>query len=117
MTTQVLHPYHWIENLPDLLAAIPDESIVSRIVYKDDQVNVTLFAFAAGESLSEHTAAVPAILHILSGEATLELGGETFEGQANTWLHMDARLPHSIVARTPLIMLLILLKGAVPAQS
>ena len=63
-------------NLNESLAAAPAESIVSRSLYGDDQVKAVLFSFAPGQELSEHTAATPAILHILQGEAELTLGGE-----------------------------------------
>ena len=98
--------YGLVENLAALLPEIPPESIVSRKVYSDDLLKVTLFGFAAGEELTEHTAAFPATLHFLSGEATLTLGDDTYEAQAGTWVQMPAHLPHSILAKTAVTMLL-----------
>jgi hypothetical protein len=46
-----------------LIEEIPPESIVSRTVYRDKTVKAVLFGFAAGEGLSEHTAAQAAILY------------------------------------------------------
>ncbi|RRR70741.1 MAG: cupin [Candidatus Viridilinea halotolerans] len=86
------------------------ESTLSRTIYQDDQVKVVLFAFAAGQELSEHTASMPAILHFIQGEAAVTLGSQQFAAQANSWVHMPANLPHSIVATTPVTMLLTLLK-------
>lgn len=105
------HPFVFFDSLSDLLTLVPDDSIFSRTIYKDEQLTVVLFEFAQGQQLSEHTAAVPAIVHILSGEAEVVLGGETREAHSGTWWHMQARLPHSIVAKSPLTMLLIMLKG------
>jgi quercetin dioxygenase-like cupin family protein len=53
----------------DLAAAIevPRDGILSRVLYKDDQVNVTLFGCDTGQELSEHTAGSPAIIQILRG--------------------------------------------------
>ncbi len=90
---------------------VPADGILSRTVYSDDTVKVVLFGFAAGEELSEHTASMPAIIHILLGEAHITLGDDTFEGQAGTWIHMPAHLPHSIQAKTPLAMVLLMLKN------
>lgn len=70
-----------------------------------------LFGFSSGQELSEHTAAAPAILHFVQGEARVTLGPEVIDAKPNTWAYMPARLPHSIQTRTPVIMLL-LLKGA-----
>jgi quercetin dioxygenase-like cupin family protein len=100
--------YELVENLAALLPEIPADSIVSRKVYSDELLKVTLFGFAAGEELTEHTAAFPATLHILSGEATLTLGEETIEAQPGTWVQMPAHLPHSVSAKTAVSMLLTL---------
>jgi quercetin dioxygenase-like cupin family protein len=59
--------------------------------------------------LTEHTASNPAILQIIRGEATLALGDDTLEAQAGAWTHMPAGLRHAVKARTPVVMLLLLL--------
>ena len=97
-------------NLSDLFLELPEESIISRRVYQDGTVTVTYFGFAAGQELTEHTAAKPAILHIVQGEAELGLGTEKKTVGAGTWVHMTAHLPHSILAQTDVKMLLYLLK-------
>lgn len=102
--------YTYIANLSDLLPGIPPDSIISRAIYTDDRVKAVLFGFAAGQELSEHTASQPAILHILEGEADLRLGDDTMTASAGTWVHMPPNLRHSIVAKTPLTMLLLLIK-------
>jgi quercetin dioxygenase-like cupin family protein len=69
-----------------------------------------LFGFGQGEELSEHTASMPAVLQILQGEATVTLGDDHYEAKPATWVHMPAGLKHSIQAKTPVVMLLLLLK-------
>lgn len=98
-------------HYPDLIAEIrdiPPESIVSRTFFQDERVRIILFGFAAGQELSEHTSSKSAILHILKGEARLKLGQDEFDAKAGAWAHMPPNLPHSILAKTPLIMLLTL---------
>jgi quercetin dioxygenase-like cupin family protein len=92
--------------------SIPDDGTISKTLYQDSHVKVVLFGFSAGQELSEHTAAVPAVLHFLDGEASVMLGSETITSQANTFVHMPANLSHSIAAKKPTRMLLLLLKGA-----
>ena len=75
-----------------------------------------LFAFAAGEALSEHTSARPATIHVLSGTGDLTVGGDAYEAGPGTWVRMPPELKHSIVARTPLVMALYLLAKQ-PKQS
>jgi quercetin dioxygenase-like cupin family protein len=88
----------------------PDDGILSRTLYNDDHVKTVIFGFAAGEERSEHTASTPAILHFISGETTVILGDELVEAQPQTWIHMPAELKHSIKAKSPIVMLLLLLK-------
>jgi quercetin dioxygenase-like cupin family protein len=100
----------FVVDLNDKLPAIPAESIVSRTFFGDEQVKAVLFGFAPGQELSEHTAETPAILHILQGEAELTLGGHAQAAGPGTWVRLPARRPHALVARTEVVMLLLLLK-------
>ena len=88
----------------------PANGILSRTLYNDDRVKVVVFGFAQGEELSEHTASMPAILHFLQGEAQLTLGEDTLAAGPGSWIHMPTGLRHSIQAKTPVVMLLLLLK-------
>ncbi len=102
-------PYTYLD-LSTQLPHIPADSILSRTIYGDEQVKAVLFNFAAGQELSEHTASTPAIIHILRGQARLTLGADSMEAGEGAWAHMSANLPHSVLARTPATMLLLLLK-------
>lgn len=103
--------YAFTADLAALIPGIPPDSILSRTFYEDEQLKAIVFAFAAGQELSEHTASHPAIIHILRGEADLTLGGDPRPGAPGAWIHMAAHLPHSVLARTPVIMLLLMLKS------
>ena len=103
-------PYTFIADLPQQISEFPTDSIVSRTIQSDDAVKVILFGFAAGQELSEHTAAMPAMLYFVQGEADLTLGEDALKAGAGTWTHMPPHLPHSIVAKTPALMLLLFLK-------
>lgn len=89
----------------------PPDGILSRAIFQDDQIKAVIFGFGAGQELSEHTATKPAMLFFVRGEATVGLGDEAQEARAGTWVHMAAGLKHSIRAKTPTVLLLILLKG------
>lgn len=91
----------------------PIDGTLSRAVYQDDRLKVVLFGFAAGQELSEHTAATPATMHFLQGDADVTVGTDEVAATAGTWIHMTAHLPHSIRARSPVVMLLTMLKGPV----
>jgi quercetin dioxygenase-like cupin family protein len=88
----------------------PPDGIMSRTIFQNDRLKAVLFGFGCGQELSEHTASKPAIMHFLDGEADVTLGDKPLCATAGTWVHMAAGLPHSIVAKTPVVMLLLLLK-------
>ena len=89
---------------------IPAHGILTRTLQNDDSTKTVWFGFAAGEELSEHTAATPAVLYFVRGEARLTLGDQQIDARAGTWVHMPPNLPHSIAAKTPGVMLLTLVK-------
>jgi len=88
----------------------PNKGILSRTLFNDDRLKVVLFGFAQGEELSEHTASMPAVMHFLQGEATVTLGDDRHEAKPGIWVHMPKGLRHSIQAKTPVVMLFLLLK-------
>ncbi|MCI0393755.1 MAG: cupin domain-containing protein [Chloroflexi bacterium] len=102
-------PYHYVANLLELLPEIPADSIISRTVHSDAGLKATLFGFAAGQELTEHTASRPAVLHFLEGEAEVSLGQETMTAGPGAWIYMPPHLTHAIRAKTPVVMLLLLL--------
>ena len=93
------------------LGLSPADSILSRTLFKDEHARMILFGFAQGQELSEHTASMPAILYFVKGEASLTLGEEYKTARPGTWVHMDPHLPHSIYAKTPVVMVLILIEN------
>ncbi|NJL56923.1 MAG: cupin domain-containing protein [Blastochloris sp.] len=100
--------YTMIPDLEGLIDAIQPESIVSRTFYKDNQMKAILFGFDTGQELSEHTSSQIAIIQIVKGEATVTLGDDTYQLVAGAWMHMPPRMKHSITAKTPLLMLLLM---------
>jgi quercetin dioxygenase-like cupin family protein len=66
-----------VSRAVDLLS-YRDGAIVSRVVVKREAGNVTLFAFDAGQDLSEHTAPYDALVHVLDGEAAITVAGRLY---------------------------------------
>ena len=89
---------------------IPEKGIASRILQNDDQVKVVLYGLAAGHAMSLHAAAVPTMLYFVEGQATLTLGDGTRAVSTGAFTHMPALLQHGIVADTPVMMLLVMMK-------
>jgi quercetin dioxygenase-like cupin family protein len=92
-------------------AKLPEKGILSNVVHRDDNVNITLFGFAAGQELSAHSAPTPAILYFLEGEADVQLGSDTVRAKAGSFVFMPPMLSHGISAKTSMKMLLIQVKS------
>jgi quercetin dioxygenase-like cupin family protein len=71
--------------------------------------NDILFGFAPGQELSEHKSSKPALLHFVEGEADITLGDDSKAAGPGTWVYMEPDLPHSILAKTKVLMVLVLL--------
>lgn len=96
----------------DPKAEVPAGGILSRTLHNDDQNKVVQFTFAPGAELSAHTAPFPASIYIVRGEAELQLGEDTHAVTAGAFAQMPPNLEHAIRARTEVVMLLIMNKGA-----
>jgi quercetin dioxygenase-like cupin family protein len=90
--------------------ATPADGIVSRTLHNDEDVRVVLFSFAAGQQLTDHTAAMPVTIEVIDGESRIGVADQMIEGRPGTWLHLPADTPHSVFATTPVTLLLTLLK-------
>jgi len=91
--------------------AYQQHSIVSQEIASKSAGTVTLFAFDAGQGLSEHTAPFDAIVHILDGEAAITVSGNTAIVKAGELIVMPAGEPHSLKAEKRFKMLLIMIRS------
>jgi quercetin dioxygenase-like cupin family protein len=88
------------------LAQVADQGIVSKSIVENDHHKIVHFTFAPGQELSEHTASVPAAIHVLSGEGTVTLEGVTYEAGPGKLYYMPAEVKHAVKARGELVFLL-----------
>ncbi|MBN2633756.1 MAG: cupin domain-containing protein, partial [Bacteroidales bacterium] len=71
-----------------------DGGILSKTVLKKASGNITLFSFAKGEALSEHTAPFDAMIQVVDGRAEVVIGGKSFTIEAGQNIIMPANIPH-----------------------
>ena len=84
--------------------------IVSKQFLKKETGNITLFAFDAGQGLSEHTAPFDAVVHVLEGEAEVTIDGNTSTVSTGEAIIMPANIPHALHASVAFKMSLIMIK-------
>jgi len=99
-----------VRALVDLLQYQPG-SIVSRVLLKNQGGTVTMFAFDAGEGLSEHTAPFDALVVVTDGEAGIDVAGRSFTVRQGESIVLPANQPHAVKAVSRFKMLLTMLRA------
>jgi len=99
-------------NAADLAGLVDysTDSIVSKTIIDKPVGTITLFAFDAGQSLSEHQAPYNALVQIVKGSAVLVIGGKNIEAKAGEIVIMPANVPHAVQAKERFKMLLTMIK-------
>ena len=80
------------------LVGYQEGAVVSRVILKQRGGNVTLFAFDAGQELSEHTAPFDALVTVLEGEAEVTISGTPSRVAAGEMIVLPANVPHAVRA-------------------
>ncbi|MCC6522244.1 MAG: cupin domain-containing protein [Polyangiaceae bacterium] len=100
----------------ETLVAYQPGAVVSRTLAKRSGGTVTLFAFAAGQGLSEHSAPFDAMVQVLEGAGELVIGGEKVLARAGDTVLMPANVPHALHAAEPFKMLLVMVREPAPPR-
>jgi quercetin dioxygenase-like cupin family protein len=100
-----------VSVLPDLIA-YQEGSVVSRALIDKAAGTITLFAFDAGQGLSEHTAPYDALVYVLEGSVEVAISGKPVLLEEGEMTIMPANKPHALLAKTRFKMLLVMIKSA-----
>lgn len=85
-------------------------SVVSRTMVDKEAGTVTLFAFDAGQGLSEHTAPFDALVYNIEGEVEVTISDKTVTLKKGEMVIMPANKPHALKATTRFKMLLTMVR-------
>jgi quercetin dioxygenase-like cupin family protein len=88
-----------------------ESSIVSRTIIDKTTGTCTLFAFAEGQGLSEHTAPFDALVYLLDGEAEVTISGKALHLKEGDMVIMPANEPHALKAIKKFKMMLVMIKS------
>jgi len=90
--------------------AYSPQAVVSKTLVDKAAGTITLFAFDAGQNLSEHTAPFDAVVQVLEGQALLLVGDDEVVASAGCFTIMPAGVPHAVFAKERFKMLLTMIK-------
>ncbi len=85
-------------------------AVVSKVVHRDEVLDVTVFGIDAGVGLADHTASRTAIVQVVSGRMRFTVDGERVDAGPGWWIRMAPGVVHSLVAVEPTLMMLTLLR-------
>jgi len=85
--------------------------ILSKTVLKKETGNISLFSFARGEALSEHTAPFDAMIQVVDGKGEVIIGGKSFILETGQTIIMPASIPHAVKAVERFKMVLTMIKS------
>lgn len=104
-----------VQSVTDLVKVQPG-AVVSRTLINKSAGTVTLFAFDAGEGLSEHTAPFDAPLLVIEGDADITIGGAIHRVGAGQIVVLPAGVPHAVRAISPMTMMLVMIRASRAAE-
>jgi quercetin dioxygenase-like cupin family protein len=93
------------------LVSYQEGAVVSRTVINQKTGTVTLFAFDAGQELSEHTAPYDALVQVLDGETEISIAGQPYHLETGDSIIMPANDPHAVKAVTQFKMMLTMIRS------
>jgi quercetin dioxygenase-like cupin family protein len=93
------------------LVAYQKASVVSKTLIEKKTGTVTLFAFAKGQGLSEHTAPFDAMVCVLDGTAEIAIAGKPIKVREGEMIIMPANKPHALKAVERFKMMLTMIRS------
>lgn len=82
--------------------------VLSKVIAKMGQGQVTLFCMAAGTNISEHTSTKEGFVYVVEGKGVFNLEGEEIEMLPKVLISMKAEAKHSLKAEENTSFLLFL---------
>ena len=88
-----------------------ERSVISRVLLKNAGGTITLFAFDAGEGLSEHKTPYDAFVSVVEGSVRILIADREHSLHAGDSIVLPADVPHTVDAVTRFKMLLVMIKA------
>jgi len=97
------------KNLKEMIN-YSDDGIISKVIEKTDEGNVTLFNMGKGTAMSEHTSTKSAYVYVVEGDGIFVLEGKKIQMSPGVMIFMESNAKHSLSAKENTTFILILNK-------
>lgn len=75
-----------------------ERSILSRVIFKNKEFNLTLFSMAKSTHIEEHTSTREGFIYVIEGRGMFNLGKESIEMKPGIVIYLDKNVAHSLRA-------------------
>ncbi|MEM9809329.1 MAG: cupin domain-containing protein [Cyanobacteria bacterium P01_D01_bin.56] len=86
----------------------PASGVLSKVIWKNEVCQYSLFCLAANTEISEHTSTRNATVQVLEGTGSLMLNGKKIPLEPGQFIFMTANAPHALTAVSDLTFVLTL---------
>ena len=107
MSTTLISPNTASLQLKDHIE-YPESGVLSKVIWKSERCQYSLFCLAENTEISEHTSTRHATVQVIEGTGSLTLNGEQISLSPGVFIFMEANAPHALEADTNLAFLLTL---------
>ncbi len=84
------------------------KGILSKVITKNEKLNITLFCMAEETDISEHTSTKTGFVYVIEGDGVFNLEGEEVIMSPGALIHIDNNAVHSLKANKNTSFLLVL---------
>lgn len=95
------------ENL-NIMIQYPTQGILSKVIEKNQKMNITLFCMAEGTDISSHTSTKQGFVYVIEGDGIFTLEGNDIPMEAGRYIYLEENAVHSLKAIKNTSFLLVL---------
>ena len=103
------------KNIKELIE-YPKQGVLSEDIFKNQEINTSLFCIATGTEISEHTSTKQGIIYVLEGKGIFNLQGKDISMKKGVFIYMKENAVHSLKAEKNTAFLLILMQNLVDRE-
>jgi len=81
------------------LIEYPKKGILSKVIEKNEKMDITLFCLAEGTEISEHTSTKPGFVYVIEGDGIFNLQGKAIVMNPGVFIYMKENAIHSLRAK------------------